>query len=98
MVFLVRSSVLGVFEFVIALVFITTIGKVVRGRRSDRALRAPTPPSGHGELEGLREAIDDMSGRFERLEEERDSYRDLLDSPGVPRKIQPPDPGKQASD
>jgi len=39
-----------------------------------------------------------MSGRLERLEEERDFYRDLLDSPGVPRKIQPPDPGKQASD
>ena len=93
-----RTAVLGVFEFVIALVLISTIGKVVGRRRSHREPRAPPRAGGHGEFEGLREAIDDMSSRLERLEKERDFYRDLLESPAKPREIRLPDLAQGAED
>ncbi len=80
------------------LVLISTIGKVVSRRRSHRELHAPPPAGGHGDFEGLREAIDDMSSRLERLEEERDFYKDLLEAPGKPREIRPPDPAEGAED
>ncbi len=73
------------------LVLISTVGKVVSRRRSHRELKAPPPAGGHGDFEGMREAIDDMSSRLERLEEERDFYKDLLESPAKPREIRPPD-------
>ena len=34
--------------------------------------------------------VDNLSGRLERLEEERDFYRDLLEAPDPARKIRPP--------
>ncbi len=85
------------FEFVIALVLISTIGKVVSGRtdRSDRAeqreLRRGSRHGGQGELEGVREALSDLSGRLERLEEERDFYKDLLEAPKEQRKLRSAD-------
>jgi len=76
----------------LALVFISTVGKVVNSRQAARALQPP-PPGAPGEIEGLREAVDHMSDRLERLEEERDFYRNLLEAPERPREVQPPDLG-----
>lgn len=82
---------MGVFEFVVLLVLISTAGKVLSRRRPGRDLRGPSPESRSGELEGLREAMDHLSGRVERLEEERDFYKDLLDAPERPHEILPPE-------
>lgn len=72
---------MGVFEFVIVLVVVTTIGKVVTELHESRTLgRQPSiaPPA---EIEHLREAMDEMSTRLQVLEEERDFYRKLLEAP-----------------
>ncbi len=88
-----RSSPLGVFEFVIALVLISTIGKVLSDRTgrpdrdSRRELRRGSPHGGREEGEGVREALNDLSSRLERLEEERDFYKDLLEAPQEKRKL-----------
>ena len=80
---------MGVFEFIIVLVLISTGGKVLSdlGRRRQPAA---LPPGSKEELDRLRESMDDMSGRILRLEEERDFYRKLLESPdargGIPSK------------
>ncbi len=50
------------------------------------------------EQESTRAAIEELSERLERLEEERDFYKDLLDSPSRPREIHPPDTEEDASD
>lgn len=38
-------------------------------------------PDRDGELARLRDAVDDLSARFHRLETERDFYRELLGAP-----------------
>ena len=43
------------------------------------------------ELHRIAETITDLSGRMERLEEERDFYKDLLEPPSSSRKLPPPD-------
>ena len=86
------------FEFVIVLVLISTVGKVLSRRRPPRELRGDSPQGGRGELEGIREAIDQLSGRLGRLEEERDFYKDLLDSPDTRRRIRPSDAEEGGSD
>ena len=73
------------------MVVISTVGKVLSRRRPIRELKGDSSQGGSKELEGFREAIDDLSGRVMRLEEERDFYRDLLDSPERPPQIRPPD-------
>ena len=35
--------------------------------------------------------IEDLGGRLNRLEQERDFYKELLDSPARPREISPPE-------
>ncbi len=55
-------------------------------------------PQGGGELEGIRAAMDGVLGRLDRLEEERDFYKDLLDSPGPHREIQAPAAEENADD
>ena len=55
-----------------------------------RPLAEGDSPRGGRENDGIREAMDGVLGRLERLEEERDFYRDLLDSPGARRKISSP--------
>ena len=82
---------MGVFEFIIVLVLISTAGKVVSRRQARLELPGKTPSGEPGELERIRDAMDDMSGRLQRLEEERDFYKDLLDAPGRRRAIPPPD-------
>ncbi len=90
------------FEFVLSLVaiitvggiitsIVRTVGKVTSGRSSPPQLKAGPPRGGSAELEGIREAIDHVSGRVAHLEEERDFYKDLLESPGTRRSIGPPD-------
>ena len=41
------------------------------------------------ELDDIREVVGGVIGRLERLEEERDFYKELLDAPGTPREIGP---------
>ena len=83
---------MGVFEFVIVLVLISTLGKVLTEINDRRAL----PPAGKGagtqEVEALREAVADLGTRLHQLEEERDFYRNLLEAPGESAALELPDP------
>jgi len=81
----------GVFEFIIALVIISTAGKVVSRRFPARDAPAAAPQLPPGEIEGIRDTIDDLNGRVVRLEEERDFYKELLDAPERQRKLQSPE-------
>ncbi len=76
------------------LVAIVSVGRTVRAVLVESIRRRPLPegdsPDASGELAGFREAMDGVIGRLERLEEERDFYKELLDSPGVRREISPP--------
>ena len=79
--------------FVIALtafvfVVITVRVVVVESIRRRARLEGDLPPGG-GELDGLRDAIEDAIVRLDRLEEERDFYKDLLDLPAT-RVARPP--------
>lgn len=90
---------MGVFEFIIILVVISTVGKVISDRRPRRDPRGGLPQGGaRAELERIRETVDDLGGRLVRLEEERDFYKELLDSPGRRGAISPPDTVEDASD
>jgi hypothetical protein len=81
---------LGVFEFLIVLVVVSTIGKVVTDFGQRRQLPRDVSPGGGGEVSGLRDEIADLSGRLQLLEEERDFYRNLLEAPKGDA-TQPPD-------
>lgn len=87
---------MGVFEFILLLVLISTFGKVV----SQRGRRFPPPPTEPprlppGELQELRETLERMDERLARIEEERDFYRALLDDPGRREGLpSPEDPGE----
>ena len=93
----IRGTTLGVFEFVIALVLISTVGKVARDRREIRTMDKSTSQIGPGAFEGLRDTVEEMNTRLRRIEEERDFYRDLLESPQRPHEILNPvrDVGKE---
>ncbi len=78
---------IGVFEFVLLLVLITTIGKVLSARSGRPALRGGVGPE---ELERLNEAMGELHTRLTKLEEERDFYRALLESPDREKLPQPP--------
>jgi hypothetical protein len=82
----------GVFEFIIVLVIISTAGKVVGQRFSRESPRTDSPQIGPGQIEQIRETIDDLSSRVMLLEEERDFYKELLESPERQRAILPPRP------
>ena len=88
---------MGVFEFVIVLVLISTVGKVARDRRESRAMDKGASQIGEGAFEGLRDTVDEMNTRLQRIEEERDFYRELLESPQRPHAIPAPsgDLGKE---
>ncbi len=89
---------MGVFEFIIALVLISTLGKALSRRRPRRELPGASPEGGRAEIEHIRDTLDDVTGRLGRLEEERDFYKDLLDSSGRLRGIPPPDLDEDTSD
>ncbi len=87
------------------LAVILTVGSLLRmsilvssRRRPHQELEGDSPKGGSGELGGMRDAIDAVSGRVERLEEERDFYKDLLDAPGTRREIRPSAGEEDASD
>jgi hypothetical protein len=71
--------VIGVFELVVLIVLITTIGKVlaVRSARPQLAASRHEPEV----ILQLNDAMSDLNARLEKLEEERDFYRALLESP-----------------
>ena len=85
---------MGIFEFVLALVIITTAGKIVE-RRFSSPRRDESLQLGTEELHRIRETMTDLSGRLERLEEERDCYKDLLE-PGKGRPQLPPPDSKDS--
>ena len=81
---------MGVFEFVITLVLISTVGRIIVRRR-----QAPLPRESlqldAEELHRVHDAIADLSTRMERLEEERDFYKDLLEPPSGRGMLPPSD-------
>jgi hypothetical protein len=78
------------FAFIITLVLISTAAKIIERRR-----RSPLPGESiqvdTEELHRIADTITDLSGRVERLEEERDFYKDLLEPPSGSRGLPPPD-------
>ncbi len=56
--------------------------------------RRPQPEGdslqGGEQLDEIRDVVGGVIGRLERLEEERDFYKDLLESPETRREIRPP--------
>lgn len=88
---------MGVFEFIIALVVISTIGKVLTDRLPRGKPQAQPPSLPPGEVERIHEALEDLSGRLMRLEEERDFYRELLEAPERGREGLPPGRGQHSS-
>ena len=76
---------------VVLIVLISTIGKVV-SHRSPRVERpAKAPQLEKGEAAGMRETLDNLSGRVVRLEEERDFYKELLDAPARQKGLPSPE-------
>ncbi len=55
-----------------------TVGAVLKHLSKRRKLQGASDQRSHGEFE---RTVDDLSGRVARLEEERDFYKDLLESP-----------------
>jgi hypothetical protein len=83
---------------VVLLVLITTIGTVVSGRRSHPELPGDSPQQGRREIADVRDALDELSVRLGRLEEERDFYKELLEAPEKPHAIKPPGTQGEASE
>jgi hypothetical protein len=72
---------MGVFEFVLAIVLISTVGKIIQERVKRVPPPAQAPPLPPREVQELRDTLDGMDERLGRLEEERDFYRALLEDP-----------------
>lgn len=86
---------MGVFEFIILLVLISTLGKILSGRRRYVPPPREGPQLPPGEVREIREALEQMEERLGRIEEERDFYRKLLEDPR--RREGPPEPPGDAS-
>ena len=69
---------------------ISTIGKIASSRGGPRELASRSSEVRSGDDESTPSAIDELSGRLARLEEERDFYRDLLEAPATRPEISPP--------
>ena len=78
------------FAFIITLVLISTAARIIERRRRP-TLPGESVQVDTEELHRIAETITDLSGRVERLEEERDFYKDLLGPPSSSRKLPPPD-------
>ena len=78
------------FAFIITLVLISTAARIIERRRRP-TLPGESVQVDTEELHRIAETITDLSGRVERLEEERDFYKDLLEPPSSSRKLPPPD-------
>ena len=81
---------MGVFEFVITLVLIASVAKVIESRRQAPPLLGESYQMDTEELHRVRDTITDLGTRVERLEEERDFYKDLLEPPSGSPKRPPP--------
>lgn len=79
---------IGVFEFIILLVLISTAGKVLTSWR-DRPQGLPKGMR-QEDVDRLQEAVSDLNTRLGKLEEERDFYRALLESPKRDQLPEPP--------
>ena len=77
---------------------VSVIGKALSRRAAPRELPEDSPQVVSGEQESTRDAIAELSGRLERLEEERDFYKDLLDSPAMRREIRSSDSEPEAEE
>ncbi len=77
---------------------ISTIGKASGRPSAPRELPSVSSQGGSEDPARIRDSIDDLSARVERLEEERDFYKDLLESTGARREISPPAVEEDASD
>jgi hypothetical protein len=75
---------LGVFEFILLIVLISTIGKVLEAR-GDRMSKTSLPPAPN--VQHLEDMVGEMNSRLARLEEERDFYRALLEPPETPQRV-----------
>lgn len=88
---------MGIFEFVIVLVLIATVGEVIKARVGrPNAVTPPTQDTRH-----LEETVEHLSQRVLRLEEERDFYRALLEPGDVPPSSGPstlPEPPADSAD
>ncbi len=82
---------MGVFEFVIALILISSAAKIIERQRRSTPLPGESVRVDTEELRRIGETITDLSGRVERLEEERDFYKDLLEPPAGSRELPPPE-------
>jgi hypothetical protein len=84
------------------LVAIISVGRTVRATMVESIRRRPLQegelPQGGEELAGIREALEGVIVRLDRMDEEREFYKDLLDSPGARREISPPPAEEDASD
>lgn len=78
---------IGVFEFILLIVLISTIGKVLMSRSERPRLPEGARPQ---DIDQLNEAVSDLSTRLAKLEEERDFYRALLESPDRKSLPDPP--------
>ncbi len=83
---------MGPFEFVIALILISTVARIIERQRRSARLPGESIQVDSEELRRIGDMITDLSGRVERLEEERDFYKDLLEPPSGSRELPPPDP------
>ena len=82
---------MGIFELILGIIIITTVGRIVE-RRLSRTRRGESLQVGTEELHRIRDSLGDLSGRLERLEEERDFYKDLLEPREGRRELPPADP------
>ena len=85
---------MGVFEFIVLIVLISTAGKVLMARSDRPRLREGSRPQ---DVDQLNEAVSDLHTRLTKLEEERDFYRALLDAPDRKASSEPPPDGGAAS-
>ena len=82
---------MGLPEFIIALVLISAAAKIIERKRRSAPLPGESIQVDVEELRRISDTITDLSGRVERLEEERDFYKDLLEPPSDSGKLPPPD-------
>ncbi len=82
---------MGVFEFIITLVLISAVARIIAARRRPLPLPGESFQLDAEELHRVRDTIADLGTRVERLEEERDFYKDLLEPPTGSRSLPPAD-------
>ncbi len=83
---------MGAFEFVIALLVLRIVAKSIERRWRSAPLSGESVQVDTEELHRIGNTISELSGRVERLEEERDFYKDLLEPTAASRELPPQDP------